>query len=230
MNSAVNTLNVDWTALRAEWKKLTTPHWLAESRPYWARLLAHLGRKSDVQRGPEEPMIAQQQELPTARSEGDQKTGRGILVIIMIQVVVGGPPCQAFSSSGKQLSVLDPQGLLVNEFFRIIDEIRPRMFLFENVRGLITARDSMGEPGGVIRGLLDHFWKVGYSCRAALLNSADYGSFQRRVRCFIIGTKHGRAPLFPEPSHHKQGSMFCLPWRSLGGFLENNADPNKPGW
>ena len=147
-----------------------------------------------------------------------------------IDVVVGGPPCQAFSSSGKQLSVLDPQGLLVNDFLRIIDEIRPRMFLFENVRGLVTARDSKAEAGGVIRGLLNRFWKAGYSCRATLLNSADYGSFQRRVRCFIIGSKNGRAPLFPEPSHNKRGSMFCLPWRSLGEFLENHADPNKEGY
>jgi DNA (cytosine-5)-methyltransferase 1 len=147
-----------------------------------------------------------------------------------VDVVVGGPPCQAFSSSGKQLSVLDPRGLLVNEFFRIIDEIRPKMFLFENVRGLVTARDSSGEPGGVIRGLLDRFEEAGYSSRAALLNSADYGSFQRRVRCFIIGTKNGRAPLFPEPSHQKQGSMFCPPWKSLGEFLENYADQNKEGY
>lgn len=147
-----------------------------------------------------------------------------------VDVVVGGPPCQAFSSSGKQLSVLDSRGLLVNELFRIIDEIRPRMFLFENVRGLVTARDSKGEPGGVIRGLLERFWKAGYSCRAALLNSADYGSFQRRVRCFIIGTKHGKAPLFPEPSHHRGGSMFCSPWRGLGEFLENHADPDRENY
>jgi len=147
-----------------------------------------------------------------------------------VDLVVGGPPCQAFSSSGKQLSVLDPRGLLVNEFFRIIDEIRPRMFLFENVRGLVTARDSTGEPGGVIRSLLDRFWEAGYSCRATLLNSADYGSFQRRVRCFIIGSENGRAPQFPEPSHQKQGSMFCLPWKSIGEFLNNYADQNKEGY
>lgn len=144
-----------------------------------------------------------------------------------IDLVVGGPPCQSFSSSGKQLSVLDPRGSLVNEFLRIINEVQPRMFLFENVRGLVTARDSMGEPGGVIRDLLENFWEAGYSCRATLLNSADYGSFQRRVRCFILGTRNGIAPLFPDPSHQKQASLFCSPWRSLGEFLEQHADKNE---
>ncbi|MBF8277816.1 MAG: Cytosine-specific methyltransferase [Candidatus Brocadiaceae bacterium] len=144
-----------------------------------------------------------------------------------IDLVVGGPPCQAFSSAGKQLSVLDPRGLLVNEYFRVIDEIQPRMFLFENVRGLVTARDSGGDPGGVIKELLKRFWEAGYSCRAELLNSADYGSFQRRVRCFIIGAKHGKSPLFPAPTHQKQGGLFYATWKSLGAFLENHADQNR---
>ncbi|MDM8549229.1 DNA cytosine methyltransferase [Desulfobacterales bacterium HSG2] len=147
-----------------------------------------------------------------------------------INLIVGGPPCQSFSSSGKQMSVLDPRGVLVNEFVRIINEIRPRMFLFENVRGLVTARDFKGEPGGVIRDILDRFWEAGYSCRATLLNSADYGSFQRRVRCFIIGTKNGNAPLFPEQSHQKEGGLFYTPWKSLGDFLEKYADKNKENY
>lgn len=147
-----------------------------------------------------------------------------------IDLVVGGPPCQPFSSSGKQLSVIDPRGSLIHEFLRIINEIKPRMFLFENVRGLVTARDSFGEPGGVIRNLLEEFWQAGYSCRTTLLNSADYGSFQRRVRCFIIGTKKRIAPLFPQPSHQRQAGLFYSSWRSLGEFLEKYADKNQEGY
>ena len=141
-----------------------------------------------------------------------------------IDLVVGGPPCQAFSSSGKQLSVLDARGKLVHEFLRIVDELKPRMFLFENVRGLVTARDSSGEPGGVICDLLDQFHEAGYSCRTILLNSADYGSFQRRVRCFILASRHGRAPLFPEPTHQKSPNLLCPKWRTLGEFLREFAD------
>lgn len=144
-----------------------------------------------------------------------------------IDLLVGGPPCQSFSSAGKQKSVLDPRGLLVDEFIRITDELRPRMFLFENVRGLVTARDSQGEPGGVIAGLIDRFQEAGYSCRAVLLNSADYGSCQRRVRCFLIGSRRGRAPKYPEPTHRKQPDIFHSPWNSLEAFLKEHADRDE---
>lgn len=143
-----------------------------------------------------------------------------------VDLVVGGPPCQSFSSAGKQLSVLDPRGGLLDEFFRLIEAINPKMFLFENVRGLVTARDAKGEPGGVIKRLLERFWEAGYGCRCALLNAADYGVCQRRVRCFMIGTKKGRAPSFPQPTHHKTGNLFCEKWTSLKNFLEVNADHN----
>lgn len=141
-----------------------------------------------------------------------------------VDLVVGGPPCQAFSSSGKQLSVLDPRGRLVNEFARVVDELKPKMFLFENVRGLVTARDARGEPGGVIEGLVERFEDLGYSCRAALLNAADYGAFQRRVRCFILASRRGLAPIFPEPTHRKEPDFLYQPWRTLGEFLTVHAD------
>ena len=142
-----------------------------------------------------------------------------------IDLVVGGPPCQSFSSSGKQLSILDPRGELTTQFYRMVEEIKPKMLLFENVRGIVTARDSLGETGGVIRGLLNNFKKIGYSCRATLLNSADYGAYQRRVRCFIVGTRNGTAPVFPNPTHGRTPSLFQLPWKSLEEFLAEFSDP-----
>jgi len=157
-------------------------------------------------------------------------TGADLAADIDLDLVVGGPPCQAFSSSGKQLSVLDPRGNLVNEFIRIVSELRPRMLLFENVRGLVTARDSQGEPGGVVRNLLDQLQELGYSCRASLLNSADFGAYQRRVRCFIVGSMQGTAPLFPEPTHDKTAGMFNPRWQSLHAFLEQYADADKTSY
>jgi DNA (cytosine-5)-methyltransferase 1 len=144
-----------------------------------------------------------------------------------VDLVVGGPPCQAFSSSGKQLSVLDPRGALVEEFCRVVDALKPRMFLFENVRGIVTARNKKGVPGGVINELLEILGGIGYSCRATLLNSADYGSYQRRVRCFIVGSKRGAAPVFPEASFSREPSLFGQKWRSLGDFLGQHADANS---
>lgn len=156
--------------------------------------------------------------------------GTDLALDVDLDLVVGGPPCQAFSSSGKQMSVLDPRGTLINQFLRIVEELHPRMFLFENVRGLVTARDSNGEPGGVIRDLLDRFQELGYSCRAALLNSADFGAYQRRVRCFIVGSKRGTAPLFPKPTHQKTADMFYQQWKSLRSFLEEHSEPDQASY
>ncbi len=144
-----------------------------------------------------------------------------------VDLVVGGPPCQAFSSSGKQRSILDPRGALVAEFYRIIDDLKPKMFLFENVRGLVTARDKSGEPGGVITELIHILEEIGYSCRAGLLNSADYGSHQRRVRCFILGSRKGTAPHFPEPTFQKGQGLFGSQWQSLEDFLVAHSDQDQ---
>jgi len=144
-----------------------------------------------------------------------------------LDLIVGGPPCQAFSSSGKQMSVLDPRGALVAEFYRIIDALKPKMFLFENVRGLVTARDHGGEPGGVITRLIEILEDLGYSCRAGLLNSADYGSYQRRVRCFILGSRNGIAPEFPESEYRKGGGLFDRRWLNLGDFLKAHSDSDE---
>jgi DNA (cytosine-5)-methyltransferase 1 len=148
-----------------------------------------------------------------------------------IDCVIGGPPCQSFSSAGNQLSILDDRGRLVNEYVRIIGEIQPSVFLFENVRGIVTSRDEFGRPGGVIEKIFHELQSIGYSCRASLLNSADYGSYQRRVRCFIIGVRSGTAPNFPVPSHKEgSGSLFCSPHRSLGQFMEQYSDTDESNY
>lgn len=144
-----------------------------------------------------------------------------------LELLVGGPPCQAFSSSGKQLSVLDPRGALISEFYRMVDALKPKMFLFENVRGLVTARDKSGSPGGVVTELIHVLESAGYSCRAGLLNSADYGAYQRRVRCFIMGSRKGEAPHFPEPLFDKGARLPEAPWRSLHDFLSAHADKDE---
>lgn len=152
-----------------------------------------------------------------------------------IDCLVGGPPCQSFSSAGKQLSIFDERGSLIFEYLRILSEIRPKTFLFENVRGLITARGNKNMPGEILSQLLQRFKHLGYSCNVALLNSADYGACQRRVRCFIIGSKNGISPDFPQPTHTdtKKANIFNndLPaWLTLGDFLKEHADDNPDNW
>ena len=150
-----------------------------------------------------------------------------------VDCLVGGPPCQSFSSSGKQLGLLDPRGSLVAEFVRMVGEVRPRSFIFENVRGIVTARDASGKAGGVVRQIYAALEALGYSCRAGLLNAADYGAFQRRVRCFIVGVRAGEAPAFPQATHEQAAAMhslFARPWRTLGEFLETHADPDRQNY
>ena len=153
-----------------------------------------------------------------------------------IDCLIGGPPCQAFSSAEKQLSIFDNRGTLIYEYLRILTELEPKNFLFENVRGLITAKGRKGNPGEVLIELLECFKNTGYNCRVALLNAADYGAYQRRVRCFIIGSKIAAAPHFPIPKYAEEEKHSLLPeysrrkWNTLADFLAKYADTDESQW
>lgn len=153
-----------------------------------------------------------------------------------IDCLIGGPPCQAFSSAGKQLSVFDKRGSLIYEYLRILQEVKPKTFLFENVRGLVTAKGKNAEPGEILIDLLKQFESVGYNCRVALLNAAEYGAYQRRVRCFIIGSRIAAAPLFPIPSFAEEEVYSLIPencrekWHTLRDFLAENSDSDTTSW
>jgi DNA (cytosine-5)-methyltransferase 1 len=142
-------------------------------------------------------------------------------------VLAGGPPCQPFSSAGRQKGIHDPRGQLFEHFVRLAGEMQPQYILFENVRGLATARGVDGIPGQVLARVRDMFEGVGYATRFALLNSADYGSPQRRVRLFMLGTRIGSPPQFPPATHGKNANsdLVTLPWVSLGDFLRGLPQP-----
>lgn len=153
-----------------------------------------------------------------------------------VDCLIGGPPCQAFSSAGKQQSIFDKRGSLIYEYFRILKELQPKTFLFENVRGIVTAKGKTAEPGEIIIELLTLFSKAGYSCRVALLNAAEYGAYQRRVRCFIIGSRIAAAPFFPVPKYAEEEICSLVPemnrkkWRTLGDYLDQYADLDESSW
>ncbi len=154
---------------------------------------------------------------------------RGVRAGWRPDLLVGGPPCQPFSAAGRQLSVKDPRGTLFQEFVRLAGEIRPRLILFENVRGLVTARGERGIPGEVVDLVRAQFEEIGYATAFAVLNSADFGAPQRRVRLFMVGAAPGcELPHFPEPTHTRQGGATATalkPWVSLGEFLDGRAAP-----
>ena len=115
-----------------------------------------------------------------------------------IDVVVGGPPCQAYSLSGKRLKN-DPRANLFLEYFRAIKVIRPRIFVYENVKGLFSYK-----KGKTFYQLREIFEKIGYALSINLVNALNYGVPQSRERIFIIGYKKGLNYSFPKFSHAKK--------------------------
>lgn len=100
-----------------------------------------------------------------------------------IDLIVAGPPCQAFSIIGKRQSLDDPRGKLTIKYFELVAELKPRAFVFENVPGLMTVN-----KGKDFANLLKYVRKAtGYKIYMKTLNAADYGIPQYRERLFIVG-------------------------------------------
>ncbi len=126
-------------------------------------------------------------------------------------VVVGGPPCQSFSLAGNR-HCDDARGRLVWRYLEIIKALSPKAFLFENVAGLISAKDSDGNS--ILEGLLQKFGELGYNVSWNLVNTADYGVPQIRKRVIIVGLKSGKF-IFPETTHNQGGTEGKKKWISV---------------
>lgn len=125
-----------------------------------------------------------------------------------IDVVVGGPPCQGFSSIGKR-QMDDPRNLLLGEFARIVEELQPNYWVMENVKGLM-----MGKIKPIMDSFIDRLKMAGYAVvePIQLLNAKDFGVPQIRKRVFIIGYKpHLPAPSYPEidSTAHSENKTSC---------------------
>ncbi|PMS15765.1 DNA cytosine methyltransferase [Trinickia soli] len=137
-----------------------------------------------------------------------------------IDLVAGGPPCQPFSVSGKQMGHLDVRDM-VPEFIRAVREIKPRAFLMENVNGLTTSR---------FRPYLDQrvgeLADLGYEVHWQVLNAADFGVPQKRLRLFVVGLPKGTPFNFPTPTHGPRGEQRYRTVRdALAGTPQD--DPNR---
>lgn len=127
-----------------------------------------------------------------------------------VEVVVGGPPCQPWSSGGKRLGAGDPRDGWP-AFIRVLDEVRPRAFLAENVVGLAS-----GSRRAAFAALLDELGSRGYRVTAEVVSAADSGVPQRRARLVIVGLADGCAFTFPAPTH---GPGRPRPWTAAGEVL-----------
>ena len=113
-----------------------------------------------------------------------------------IAVVIGGAPCQGFSAMGPR-TLSDPRNVLVKDFIRLVDELQPSYFVFENVRGLTCDRNRP-----LLEAVLSQIDAINYRLLTPwqILNACNYGVPQNRERLFLIGAKKNKPlPLYPPP-------------------------------
>lgn len=130
-----------------------------------------------------------------------------------VDLFVGGSPCQSFSLVGKQRGLDDTRGTLFYEYARLIKEINPKIFIYENVRA-VTSHDN----GKTWVKMQEVFSELGYKYYHDVLNAKNYGIPQNRERLFVVGFRNDVIPkkefTFPEPIELK---------RTMKDFLINNA-------
>ena len=140
-----------------------------------------------------------------------------------IDLIIGGPPCQSFSAAGRRAGgasgLHDPRGTLFEHYCRVLTQLRPQAFVFENVRGLLGV--NRGEAWKVI---VREFSALGYQVTAKLLDSAAYGVPQHRDRIILVGS-HLDNFRFPLPTHGPDSSnkVDYVTARQAIGDLDNDA-------
>jgi DNA (cytosine-5)-methyltransferase 1 len=119
-----------------------------------------------------------------------------------LDLLSGGAPCQAFSYAGKRLGLEDARGTLFYHYAIFLEKLQPKMFLFENVRGLLTH-----DRGKTYQTMLEIFENAGYDIQKQVLNAWDYGVAQKRERLITIGVrkdlKHKVRYIFPDKHDYK---------------------------
>lgn len=147
-----------------------------------------------------------------------------------IDLLSGGPPCQAFSVFGQRQGIKDVRGRLVFEFVRLVSEIQPKAFIMENVRGLHSMPISAKAPNGTLLAeITRRFSEIGYRVDSFLVNAVNYGAPQIRERLILIGNRFNLPAKFPEPEFSNRQEDLLPPFRTLAdaigdGFID--PDPS----
>lgn len=140
-----------------------------------------------------------------------------------VDFIIGGPPCQSFSSAGRRAAGVrglnDHRGSLFGEYVRILKILQPKGFLFENVYGILGA-----QKGDAIKQIVEAFKNAGYTLSYKVLDAADYGTPQHRERLILVGLKDDKF-LFPRPTHGNDA--LGTPFFSASEALENVPSKNK---
>ena len=133
-------------------------------------------------------------------------------------VIIGGFPCQGFSIANTRRSMEDKRNFLYREMLRIIRDKKPKFFVAENVKGILSI-----EKGQVFEMIKSDFEELGYEVEAHILNAAEYGVAQARERVVIIGNRIGVTNPFPKKTHYidekKEGLFPAITTEQAIGFL-----------
>ena len=148
-----------------------------------------------------------------------------------IDLVIGGFPCQGFSVANTKRSMKDERNFLYKEMLRVIDDKKPKFFVAENVKGILSMK-----KGKVFDMIKKDFKKLGYNVDAKLLNAAEYGVPQARERVIIIGNRIGVKNPYPTPTHwvdskkyeSKEGLKDPVTVEETIGFLSDVRLSDKP--
>lgn len=160
-----------------------------------------------------------------------------------IDLIVGGPPCQAFSTAGKRQGLNDRRGNVFLKYLDLCLELQPKYFVIENVRGLLSCplthrpHDQRGadfpplspyeQKGGALNYILQKIERSPYSYSFNLYNAANFGTPQVRERVIIICARNGKRPPFLVPTHSQNGEFNLPPWKPfracVSGLKEHHA-------
>ena len=154
-------------------------------------------------------------------------------------MICGGPPCQPFSTAGKRMGINDPRGSLFMEFIRMIDYIRPRFFVMENVKGIMSAplkhvpaaeRDDLDPDqrlGTVLDVILSEFSKLNYKTVFGILDAVNYGVPQFRERFVLIGSRDHEDIFLPVPTHFQKHQNPQYRWKTVGEAIRDLENENS---
>lgn len=137
-----------------------------------------------------------------------------------VDVIFGGPPCQAFSTAGARRALDDERGNVFLQYISIVEQIKPTYVIIENVRGLLSApypyKDIL-EPikGGALCVILDRLKAAGYTISFELYNAANFGAPQIRERVVMIGKLNGEKVPYLSPTHDENGAYGLPKWVTL---------------
>jgi DNA (cytosine-5)-methyltransferase 1 len=182
--------------------------------------------------------------LPVLNKSVQEVTGEELRLMsglnsLSIDLLAGGPPCQSFSVFGRRKGIQDLRGQMIFEFVRLVNELKPHVFLMENVRGLLstpviaqkdfdpkTMDPWTKEKGSLLNLLFEKFNDVGYRVDCFVVNAVNYGAPQIRERIFLVGNRHGLFEPFSKPVYSNRPQDNLPPFKTLGEAIGDNfIDP-----